>query len=605
MLDRQPRSFAPVPAIETTSGEVDIGLPQLLAFLRRWRRTIATATAACLALGVLYLAVTPPTYTASATLVIDPRKLAIFGSGNVLEDTSISNSAVETQVQVLQSGRIAHAVVDKLKLTQDTAFMSPPPSPMQLAERWIRAQVSALLGRNNRSSAAVVPSADVADRAAATLLGNLDVSRVGLSYAISVAYSATDPQQAMRLANAVAQAYLDDQVRAQVSAAERASAWLESRIADLQTRAADPTLSAQEKSANRATYDSFLERYTQTVQQQSLPFTDAQILTAATTPTRPTSPKKTIAILGAVLAGAVIGFGIGLARELLDRKVRTPEQVEAIAGVPCLGLLPIFDMKTRTMRRIGGRSKRPVDAAALRFSPGPDYSIALTAPLSLYAETLRSIKVAADGVPNGPVVVLGIISAMREEGRSTVAANLARLVAEAGSRVILIDGDLRNPTLSRVLAQPGSPGLAEIVGASAEIADIVWTDQSTSLHFIPAGSPPGHQPAKHALSEPTIKAVIGACRQRYDLVVVDLPAVVPVVDVRATAHLFDGFLLVVEWASATEDMLAHAVHAGMLQDKLIGAVLNKVDMRALRRHASGSRAAVSSGGSPHPYRHVA
>ena len=605
MLDRQPRSLNPAPAFEAQSPpETEIGLPQLLAFLRRQRWVIALSILGAFALGVVYLVVTPASYVASSTLLIDPRKVAIFSSGNVLEDASISNSGVETQVQVLQSGRIARAVVDKLNLTQDADFMRAPQSPLTVVKGWISALKSRLLPPA-ASPGQAAPPADPGVVASGILLSRMTAVRVGLSYAITVNYAAGDPDQAARLANAITDAYLDDQLKTQVTTAQRASEWLQSRLADLQSKSADNALSAQEKSAIRATYDSFLERYTQTVQQQSMPFADAQVLTEATAPSRPSSPNTLIVLLGAIVGGGGLGFGIALARELLDKTVRTRQQVEAATGAGFLGFLPTFDIRGRSMKRITRRSKTLLDATTLRFSAGPAYSVSLTAPFSRYAETLRSVKVAAETAPNGPLVVIGVVSALPNEGRSTVAMNLARLMAQSGSRALLIDGDMRNPTLSRELVPPDAPGLAQVVSGTARISDVIWSDQSTRLQFIAAGT--GREPAMEVndiLSAQATRAVINACRQQYDVVIVDLPATLPVVDVRAAAHLFDGFLLVAEWGYVTDDILRRGVQAGGIEDRILGVVFNKVNVKQLRRFESSNPVAATSGSYLRSYSHI-
>jgi len=602
MLDRQSQTFVAVPPARPT--EVEIGLPQLLAFLQRQRWVIVAATLVFMCLGFAYLQVAPRIYSASASVLIDPRKVAIFGSGNVLEDASISNSGIETQVQVIESGRLARAIVEKLDLTHDAEFMAPPPkSPVAIVKGWITALKRQLLGGGD-SAPVEAAEDDAVKRAAGIVLSRLSASRVGLSYVIGVGYRSDDPEEAARLANAAAEAYIDDQVQAQVEAAERASQWLQGRLSDLQAKITDPTLNAQERGALRGTYDSFLERYTQTVQQQSLPFAGAQILTAAEPPRAASSPKSMLVLVGSALAGAMIGFGIALARELLDRTVKTPAQVEVASDGAFLGYLPTFDMNARAMRRLEKRTRKLGDVSARRFTAGPAYSITLTAPFSRYTETLRAAKVAAENGVRGRATVLGIISAAPNEGRSTVAINLARLVAEEGERPILIDGDLRNPCLSRSLVPADAPGLAQIAAGTARISEVLWSDQATGLQFLPAGTEAGKDPAKASLTAPATTAIINACRQQFDMVIVDLPATGPVVDVRAAAHLFDGFLMVTEWGTTTEDTLRQASHVMGLEERIIGTVLNKVNMRRLRGFESAREPAVA-GNYLHRYKHIA
>ena len=116
-----------------------------------------------------------------------------------------------------------------------------------------------------------------------------------------------------------------------------------------------------------------------------------------------------------------------------------------------------------------------------------------------------------------------------------------------------------------------------------QIGDLIWADQATKLDFLPAGSEAKLVNANEILSSPATQALLEAARRQYSLVIVDLPAVLPVVDVRAAAHLFDGFVLVVEWGATTEDILAQAFHIGGIADKVIGTVLNKANLASLKR----------------------
>jgi succinoglycan biosynthesis transport protein ExoP len=257
------------------------------------------------------------------------------------------------------------------------------------------------------------------------------------------------------------------------------------------------------------------------------------------------------------------------------------------------------------MRRLDRKAKRLIDPEHLRFSAGPAYSIVLTAPFSRYAETLRGVKVAAETNGKGRAAVLGIVSAVPHEGRSTVAINLARLIAEEGGRPLLIDGDIRNPALSRNLVPPRSNGLVQVVAGTVRISDVIWTDQATNLQFLPAGSDAEAEPPTATLTAAATKAVINACRQQYDIVIVDLPATTPVVDVRASAHLFDAFVMVTAWGRTTDDVLRWAVHATGIEDQIIGTVLNRVNMRRMQGLDRAPLSAVAAGNYLHHYRHIA
>jgi capsular exopolysaccharide synthesis family protein len=582
MLDRHLRGVPTKPSPEPATGNGEIGLPHIIAFFRRQRFPIVLAPVVILLLGIVYLATATPQYTAVTSLLIDNRKLAIFGDGDVFGEEVISNANVESQVQIFLSGRIAGMVAKKLDLIHDPDFMDGSASLAGV----IVGQVASLFRPAAPAAPTTAPPPDeslLIARAAALLRSNLAVARAGLSYVINVSYTAEDPVKAAEIVNAFTAAYVEDQFNAQVAIAQRGSDWLLARIRDLNERGTDESLTAQEKSAIRATYDVFLQRYTEMVQQQSLPSTEARVITPAIQGAR-TSPKTMLVIAGSLIFGVALGFGIGLTRDLLDRAVRTGAQVEAVTGTAFLGYLPAFNLGGFAMRRIAKRSKKKLDPEARRFAAGPAYSMVLTAPFSRFTETLRNIKLAADEATPAPAIVLGVTSSLPNEGKTTVAINLARLVAQSGGRALLIDGDLRNRGLSRDLVPPEAPGLVQLIEGEAQIGEVMWSDQATRLQFLPAGAEAKGGNANEVLGSAGMQALLEACRRQYNVVIVDLPAVLPVVDTRAAAHLFDGFIFVVEWGYTTEEVLAQAFHVGGIADKVIGAVLNKVNLGALRRY---------------------
>jgi capsular exopolysaccharide synthesis family protein len=578
MLNRQLVSVPPKPAEPVAPAEREIGLRELIAFLRRQRWPIAVATGAMVVLGLFYLSLSQPKYTASATLLVDTRRLDIFGKGDVFGDTSISNAALETQVLILRSGRIAEAVVDKLELGKDPSFFGTP-GPVSRVIGFF----TGLFARPAPVATADQARIDAARRAAAvaTLMANTTVGRVGLSYVIFASYTSENPLEATRIADALSAAYIDDQLNAQFNIARRASDWLQASIEELRRQGDDANLTPQERSAVRSTYDAFLQRYTQAVQQESLPVAEARVLTPAS-PGRKTAPNTLFILAGSLIFGGVLGLGIGLARDLLDRAVRTGQQVEQVTGAPFLGYLPTFDLGGWTMRRIAKRARTMLDLESRQFAAGPAFSVVLTAPFSRFTETLRAVKVAADSNGGKPVNVLGVISSVPNEGKTTVSVNLARVIAHGGARVLLVDGDLRNPVLSRDLVPPKTPGLVQVLYGRAQPFDVIWTDHATPLHFLPAGAD-GKVSANDLLGSKAHQALIEAYRTRYNVIIFDLPAVLPVVDVRAAAHLFEGFVFVVEWGYTTEETLSQAFHVQGVEERVIGTVLTKVKLSSLKQ----------------------
>jgi succinoglycan biosynthesis transport protein ExoP len=429
------------------------------------------------------------------------------------------------------------------------------------------------------------------DSAIYILKQDMEVERAGLSYAINITYTAGTPELAMRVANGFAEAYLDDQTDRQIETARRLSEWLRSRLDDLRAQGYDSSRRAEEQSAFRGTYDSFLQRYTEAVQQQSLPIAQAQVITAAVAPSSPSAPNAPLILAASVVLGVVLGVGRALAKDLLDRTIRTRKQLDHVTRAVCLGVLPRFRVprgRAWLALPIGRRSKRlPSDNPQRHIVAAPQFSIAVNAPLSHFAETLRSVKVAADCVSPAPVNVLGVTSSLPKEGKTTVAANLARLVGQTTGGVLLIDADLRNPRLSRGLVPADTPGLIELVRGSIALADAVWMDPTADLHFLPVGGK--RLSGSEILGSQSMHVLMNQLRAEYRFIVVDLPPVVPVVDVKAASHFIDAFAFVVEWGVATIDVVVDAIRESGIDGKIVGTVLNKVSASQLRKvdwHAS-------------------
>ena len=207
-------------------------------------------------------------------------------------------------------------------------------------------------------------------------------------------------------------------------------------------------------------------------------------------------------------------------------------------------------------------------------------------PLSRFAESIRSIKL---GIDLNPALtsnkVIGITSSLPDEGKSTIAASLAQVIGQGGKSVIIIDCDLRNPSLSTALAPNATIGLLEVIFGTHSIEDAIWNDPKTNLVFLPVVK---RRPLLHSseiFATEQMRKLFDQLRSTYDYVIVDLPPLTPVVDVRATSALMDCFILVVEWGRTKIDVAQHALHtAPNVYENLIGVVLNKTDIKSMARY---------------------
>jgi succinoglycan biosynthesis transport protein ExoP len=344
------------------------------------------------------------------------------------------------------------------------------------------------------------------------------------------------------------------------------------------------TLRQLESSAKtyRTQYDSLLQKYTETQQQQSFPITEARMITAAE-PGFKSSPVTGRVLSFAIFGGLLLGAGIGWLREFWYRVFRTNKQVEAILGKDSIALLPRLP-KTKKPRRdqpTGSESDDPRMVAR-----GHDLSwTVIEAPFSRYAEEVRSIKLAIDvnrGVETNKVV--GFTSSMPEEGKSTTSTAVALLAAQANARVILIDCDLRNPALSRHLAPRATIGLLEVLSGNASLDDAICRDPVTNLAFMPAVLKSPLANSSELLASDAMKNLFEQLREQFDYIVVDLSPLVPIVDVRSALSFVDAYVLIIEWGTTSVDTVQRAVHsARAVSDKVIGVVLNKVDFKSLGR----------------------
>jgi succinoglycan biosynthesis transport protein ExoP len=256
----------------------------------------------------------------------------------------------------------------------------------------------------------------------------------------------------------------------------------------------------------------------------------------------------------------------------MSRQIHTRGQLEKLLGTTCLAVLPAFS-KTKPA---SGRRWATQDSGAFR-------QLSEVAPFSATAEALRYIKVAIDLHPTGGKVI-GIVSALPGEGKTTVAAGLAAFVAKGGARTLLVDADLRNPSMTRALGYTNAPGLLNMVAEKSDFYDLVITDSKFRFNFLPSSTQAKPSNSSDVLNSPAMKEMLKLANKDYDYVLVDLPPILPVVDVKAVAHLFDAFVLVVEWGSTSTDEILTAVNSScVLSERLLGAVLNKADETVMRR----------------------
>ena len=392
---------------------------------------------------------------------------------------------------------------------------------------------------------------------------------------------------------------LAETTRSDYNVAKQREQDLEKQLADAvaqsrETNSAEVTLRELESKAKnyRTLYGTFLQRYMGSTQQETFPISEARVIYPAFPPDTKSKPKTMLILALAFFGGVGLGGGLGLVREMMDRVFRTPAQVEAALGLPCLSVVPLLQGATERAKPLShgqsrtdfGRRWRTLAGSyrLLRHRIGPSSTCRCLGLPSRSGPIKLGIELRALQSSNK---VIGITSSLPHEGKSTIAASLAQLIAQAGKSVILIDCDLRNPSLSNALTPNATTGLLEVISGGQPIDETIWKEPKTNMVFLPAVKRLPLLHSSEILMTEQMRKLFERLRSTYDYVIVDLPPLSPIVDVRATAPLVDCFVLIVEWAKTKIDVVQHALHtAPNVYENLVGVVLNKTDIKSMARY---------------------
>ncbi|MGQ2184224.1 AAA family ATPase [Bradyrhizobium barranii] len=722
------------------------GLNRLVGFLQRQYLIILITALSILALGLVYVVTAPPRFTAQTTLIIDTRKVQLFQQQSILGDIPIDSASVESQIEILKSEKVALSVIKTLHLIEDPEFSGSRSGLFSSAF----GLVSAVLGSRDTAS-----NFELTRSAIRTFQSQLTIKRIGLSYVIEISFKSLSRDRAAEIANAVAEAYIVDQLEAKDQATRRASAWLQDRIGELRNQAtlaeravvdfkaknnivntggsggrlvteqqvselnsqvvvaraqtseakarldrieavlradspnstvnstvADALKSevvtklrsqyldianreadwarrygtgheaavnlrsqmaeiqnsilnelqrlaetyksdfeiakqrevgvqrelenavSQSKATNQAQvslkelesasqtyrtlYDNFLQRYMESIQQQSFPISEARVISQAAPPTQKSDPKPALALGLSGIGGLILGLGLAILRDLSDRVFRTAEQVEAELNATCISLVPKISA-----------GKPPRDTLDNRVGTSDRANRTITRnrgliwtasnnPFSQFSEAVRAIKLAIDVSWDAKSSkVIGITSAIPNEGKSTLSASLAQLIAQTGAKVLLVDCDLRNSALSNRIAPAAEFGIIDGIMGRKPLSELLWRDSKTNMSFLPgAVSWDNEVHPNELLNSSEARQFFDVLRKNYDYVVVDLSPLAPIVDIRATTQLMDAYVLAIKWAHTKFDVVTQALRsAPTIQDNMLGVVLTQADAKVLQLYS--------------------
>lgn len=336
----------------------------------------------------------------------------------------------------------------------------------------------------------------------------------------------------------------------------------------------------RESETNRILYETYLQRYQESVQQQSLTVTQAQIISTVKVPKSPSAPKKPLLVAISMFLGLMAGSVVGALREFGDRFFRTGDQIRAILDLEPLGSVPLVNSNTPVASPdIGTAGDRPVLQKKGRLA-----NYVVDHPVSAFAETMRSAKIAVDLMAGvGRPKMIGVVSVLPSEGKSTISINFAELLASQGSNVLLIDSDLRNPGATRQIGSNAKRGLMEALEDSSATRDILMINPQTKLAFLPAVLRSRVPYSSELLVSPAMDKMLAEVSPGFDYIIFDLPPLAPIVDARAMAAKLDSYLFVIEWGKTSRGMVKKTLQNNVaVAEKCAGVILNKVDTKKIK-----------------------
>lgn len=307
----------------------------------------------------------------------------------------------------------------------------------------------------------------------------------------------------------------------------------------------------REVDTNRELYDGLLQRYKEVSAEAGVTSNNISVIDRADPPLLPVSPNPFVNMAIALFGGLVLALGTVAALEVFHDGVRGPEEVETRFGTPLLGVIP---------RLAGGGA-----------------SEALSQPDSQISEAYQTVRASVElSTEGGPPRTMLVTSCREGEGKTTTALAMARDAAAAGAKVILVDADMRRPSVHTVMNIPKTPGLSNLLTQSLSADAVIHETDTPGLHVMPAGPKPP-SPAE-LLSGAGFRALLTYLKEHYDQVIIDSPPVLGLADAPRLSAAVDGTMLVIEANRSQRGAIEAAVRRlTAARARIIGAVLVKFD----------------------------
>ncbi|MFV0295147.1 MAG: GumC family protein [Hyphomicrobiaceae bacterium] len=519
-------------------------LADAIDVLRKHAPLILSFFGTAVAIALAIVLATPPSFTAETQLLIE-RRASRDPNANV--NAALEQGLFESQMALMASEGLLLKVIHSEHLLDDPDLTHGLPANADADP--------------NRKTFAVLNA----------FQQRLNVRRMGASYGVAISFRASDPKTAARVANAVAQAYLQDQIDTNAALLARDNKWLEDRLEELRTRVADATLKLKEfrphqqlgiapgqpappsagqptldeldsrATALRKIYEGYIQSYYANLNQQAIPQLTARVVSPALPPVRKSHPQTTMIVGISGLIGMVFGLAAAALRETLSSPVRHEGQIRRLAEP--LGRLPRRRPPTLEM----------LASPRSWFGRG-DVS---SKHMLRYTTALRQLR---NAVPIGGAGgnVLAITSPRSGEGRTTIVYGLAETFAEDGLTTVLIDACIEDPRITKD-ARAGGTGLSDILLGTSDIKSSLLPHPCKQADVIPIGLSTRQL---RSLTGPSAgdawAGLIAQLKNSYDRVLIDLS--VPSAE-RLAAHTgLENIVVVAEYGRTPREAVSDTVN---------------------------------------------
>jgi exopolysaccharide transport family protein len=331
---------------------------------------------------------------------------------------------------------------------------------------------------------------------------------------------------------------------------------------ELNRKAIEYGVLRREAESARHMYELLIKRFKEASLTEDMRTGNIRVIDRAEAPEYPVKPKKKLNILLAIIVGLVTGIGLAFFFEYLDNTIKIPEDVKQHLKIPYLGPVPLFSTESEG---------NPRDNTSREL-------VTLHSPKSTASESFRGIRtgILFSSAESAPQVIL-ISSACPREGKTITTANLAATMAQAGSKVIILDCDMRKPKMHKLFGVARDRGISNILVGTSDVQEAIFHTTMPNLDVIPCGPIPPNP--SEILGSARMATLLNDLRKRYAHILMDSSPSTAVTDVVVLSKWVDGVVLVIRAGDTAREIVKNGVaQFGAVGAHILGAVLNGVDM---------------------------